>query len=61
MIGISPQCSGLSPLSGPLPLSHRDFITSKKQGKGTADLMMPFGAPGVMAGVLASLNVNEAR
>ena len=32
--GISPHSTGLRPLSGPLP---------KKQGKGTADLMMPFG------------------
>ena len=31
------------PCRGRCPAIHRDFTISKKQGKGTADLMMPFG------------------
>ena len=31
------------PCWGCCPATFCDFVTSKKQGKGTADLMMPFG------------------
>ena len=31
------------PCRGRCPATLLDFTTSKKQGKGTADLMMPFG------------------
>ena len=31
------------PCWGRCPATLCDFVTSKKQGKGTADLMMPFG------------------
>ena len=41
--GISPHSTGLCPLSVPLPCYPCDFTTLKKQGKGTADHILPFG------------------
>ena len=38
-----PILQDLVPYQGRCPATFRDFTTSKKQGKGTADLMMPFG------------------
>ena len=42
------------PCRGRCPATLCDFTTSKKQGKGTADLMMPFG-------VLFEMHIQQVR